>query len=280
MADLRTDWVDNIGMVVNAAFLDELDGAVNDNTHARVLNGSHSALPTAAASNSGGYYKCTDCDAEYKSDGTKWTKIRAGGFAIAALADPPSSSLTTTALGSATISSFLDGRQLTFVASNSSNVLGEFAALSPTSGYTATALVDANLQVSGAVVQVGIALYDSSSGKIVTFGPQWVNGTGWLLSADKFSSASSFSGHYSTTALGVTNPFTGVYQGWPKLLRFRDDSTNRYFEFSYDGISWFTGATAVSRTDFITPTHVGWFAIANTGTTIKATCRSLCVTSP
>jgi hypothetical protein len=78
------------------------------------------------------------------------------------------------------------------------------------------------------------------------------------LASSKFNSDLSFSADYFAVNLIPATPW----------LRIIDDNTNRICQVSGDGVSWVTFHT-VSRTDFLTPTQMGWrvnFAGSTAGT--------------
>ena len=242
---------------------------VNANTAARTMSGTRSALSALSAEDySGAHYFCTDCDAVYKSDGSAWTKIRTGGFGGTFLADPPSSGLTTSSLGSAAFSASLDGRLLTCPTAAGDNWRIEYKSLSPTSNYTATAYLD---PVSAPVANswfTGIVLVETSSGKLIHFGPG--SSSGFIAHASKWNSVTSFNAHYVASALSAVDSNREV----PRWLRITDNGTNRVFEYSYNSTDWITAHT-VGRTDFITPDAIGWGANNNCGSTVLLRCRSL-----
>ncbi|MCA7901942.1 hypothetical protein LGM39_21460 [Burkholderia cepacia] len=49
---------------------------------------------------------------------------------------------------------------------------------------------------------------------------------------------------------------------WPDWHRIRDDGTNRYYDVSPDGVTW-VNMYSFSRTTFLTPDQVGFFADPN-----------------
>ena len=268
MTPLPTNFANNVGMVVDADYLNDLGEAVN----AGVFSGTFASRPAAAAGNAGAHYFCTDCDAVYKSDGSAWTKIRCAGLGAPGLGDPPSSGLSTTTMGSATVSADLDGRVMVAPNASGDNWRVEYKALSPTSNYTARALFRPRLQ-SGTFCSGGLVLFESSSGKLISFNYNLVSGT-WTLVANKYTNATTFSAQYATTPMGILT--TGSdHSGYPPLLQIRDDGTNRHFEYSFTGEDWQELGSGVSRTDFLTPSHIGWGLNNNSGATARLRCRSL-----
>lgn len=240
------------------------------------IQGNYSSRPSASAVATGSMFFCTDSDAVYTSDGSNWTKIRAAGLYNSNLADPPTFTATTT-LGTSSIAADADGRVITAPTSGGAyDIRGEYLTLSPSSNYTATAHLDANL-TTGNITTIGIFLRESSSGKIVMCGPTHVNGSGWFYEVAKYSSESTYNSRYGTYAFTPVSLGNNIYTGWPKWLRIRDDGTYRYFEASLNGFDWFsiTSTTNISRTDYITPNQIGWFVQSSVSSyTVKGRLRS------
>lgn len=268
MADLATNWTDNIGMQVNAAYLNALDTAVNTNTHAKPIADLYANLPAAAASNTGALYFCTDTDRTYYSNGTAWTLMRMGGFSTTVMADPPSTGLTNTSLGSATFTAFRGDRVLTVPSASGDNVRAEYQSLASPTNFTATGYIDANAFTRANLFAAGIMLR-GSAGASVLVGPAYNTGvSGLMVAATKFNSDTSGAGYYGSAA-AVTLP------NW---FRIRNDGTNYYCEYSFDGnFNWtsvFTGALS------FTPTQIGWGASYSAGGTAVLRLRSFKITTP
>lgn len=245
---LATNWVDNIGMFVNAAYLNQLGTEVNADTYARPLADTFANRPAAAASNNGALYFCTDNGVLYRSNGSAWSAVSIG--VANGIAEPPTSGWTAVNAGSATSAADLGGRLMTIPSASGINWRLETRTLSPTSNYRFTVRLDAAFTPAG-TARAGIALRNSSSGSFVVCGLYW-DGTGHLqLYANKFNSATAFNSNYG----GIT--YADMLYGIPSWLRIRDDGTNRYFEYSYNGIDWINLYTS-TRTDFITPDQVAW----------------------
>lgn len=267
MTDIKTDFVDNVGQTVDAAYLNGLGGAVNANTNARPLVDAFANRPAAAATNSGALYFCTDCDAVYRSNGSAWSKIRIGAAAGPPMADPPSSGLTTTAMGSDAFSSDLDGRKLT-LATSGSGWRVEYKALTPTSNYTATAYIETTLGAN--LFTSGLVLLASNGTTLIVFGPSFDTNASVAVR--------------STTALNTvsSSPASIDARGLPKLpnwYRIRDDGTNNNFEYSTNGVDW-RSAYSASRTAILTPASIGWGGFNNSGSASAVVrLRSLVVAS-
>jgi hypothetical protein len=119
----------------------------------------------------------------------------------------------------------------------------------PTAPYVVTtAFVPALL--SNTVPTVGIALRQSSDGKIIVFGLVG-NGGSYLIQILKYTDASTYSGAaYLSTSFDAPGL---VY------FRFTDDNTNRICSYSTDGYN-FIQLHSVGRTDYMTPDNVGFMA--------------------
>lgn len=263
---IATNWVDGIGMEVDAEYLNSVGETVNDNTSARTLFGTFEDLPAASASNAGALYFCTNTDKVYRSDGTVWSLVRIGGFSTPTLADPPSTGLTNTALGTAAFTSFAGDRVLTVPSAAGDNLRGEYLNLASPTNFASTAYIEANAFARANLLASGLMLRDNA-GKSVLFGPTFNTGAGSLsVSAAKFNSDTAGAGYYNTPA-NIAN--------LPSWFRIRNDGTSFYLEYSYDGnFNWtqvFSGALG------FTPTKIGWGASYSAGGTAKLRLRSLTV---
>jgi hypothetical protein len=246
--------------------------AINANTHAQALSGARSALPTAASSNAGAHYFCTDCDAVYKSNGTAWSKIRVGSSGGSALADPPTSGWTAVnMLSGSSWAADLDG--MLFTAGAAQTSFGYQYRAYPASPFTLTIHVETIYQTYrglptaslGTSILTGMLVSDGT--KIILLGPMgvtagagapWNVGTGWYTGAQQFSNGSTYSGTYN----GEMVPLS--YLGdTPRWYRFIDDGTNRNLQYSFNGLEWIQIASE-SRTTFLTPTRIG-VGVTNTG---------------
>jgi len=245
MSAIPTNFVDNIGMFVNAAYLNNLGGVVNANTNAVPKSGAFSALP--AAGNAGLLYACTDVGLLLRDNGTSWDRVSGGP--LTGFTAPPSTGLSTVNLGTATFAANKDGRLLTQPSGSAESVAAEYSALSPASGYTATAYFESSFQPANSVYG-GIILLDASN-KMILFGPGYASSLGGaILLARKYTSPTAASANYLTPAASAIGSI-------PNWLRVRDDGTNRYFEYSFNGVDWVTAGSSL-RTDFLTPTSIGW----------------------
>lgn len=263
MTDLPTDWIDNIGMSEDAAFLNAVGAAVNENTHARPESGLFSALP--AAGNQDKLYYATDAGIVLQDNGTSWDVVGAGEPAFTA---PLTAGWSNTSLGSAVINADKGGRLLTAPSATNTPLI-EYRTLSPTSNYTFTARMDmaAKYVGIGGASYGGIFLRDSVSGNSVFFGYVFTLNHVYLLASRATTNirASDYE--------KIASPEPGI----PKWIRFRDDATNRYFEYSYNGLDWLELVSS-DRTNHITPDQYGWGGANNsTSNDINVRLRSLLI---
>ncbi len=104
----------------------------------------------------------------------------------------------------------------------------------------------------------GICWRESSSGKLAVLGT-YVNSTVHHINYGKWTNATTPGADY-TDSVGV-----GLCSV-PICLRLKDDGTNRSVWLSFDGINFEGVSAPTSRTDFLTPDEVGFFAEGyNTG---------------
>lgn len=241
---LKNDWA--TGNTVTAG---DMNGVANEilGINAR---GVYASLPTVG--HPGRTYFCTDNGNTYYDNGTTWDLISVAGTGISGV-EPPSASWTTTTLGSATFAADKGGRLLTDPSVSGWNLRAEYRTLTPTSNYTFTTYLD--LAAFGANTSIAGMVLRSSAGATITFGPSFDTATsaaGFTLRTTKWTNDGTPSANYVVQTQGQ---LTGA--GIPPWLRIRDDGTNRFFEYSYDGVTWAPHASH-GRTDFLTPTLIGW----------------------
>lgn len=229
-------------------------------------SGVYASLPTVG--HPGRMYFCTDNGNVYRDNGTTWDLAAIGGSGLAGV-EPPSASWSTTTLGSATVAANKGGRLFTVVSAAGTNMRVEYRTLSPASNYTATFYFEATFPLANQSV-VGIFLRNSTSGSLINFGPAYDTGTGAspYMQVSKWTNATTFSANYQVTSI----PTVFSINWW----RIRDDATNRYYEYSSNGMQWVTFYSG-GRTDFITPDQIGWGALNNSGTTAYLQMRSFSV---
>lgn len=268
---LATNWVDNIGMFVNAAYLNQLGGEVN----ARTLSDTLANRPAASASNSGALYVCSDSDAIYKSDGTKWTKLRIGGQTQAAIADPPTTGWTAVnMLTGWTWAADKDSMLLTAPSVGSAVNWGYQYRAYPTPPFTLTICLEQTVSATpGSTSEANAGLVISDGTKIIAFGPFVISSasapfgdTTAFATAIKYSSSTVYNSAYFATPAKILG-------GIPKWFRFTDNGTNIILEYSLNGADWITVVNE-SRTAFLTPTRIGIGANNYSGAKLISRLRS------
>lgn len=236
-------------------------------------SGTYASRPTVGKA--GRLYYATDTGNAYYDNGTTWLLVSLGATGAILGTEPPSASWTTTTLGSSTIAADKGGRLLTMVSAAGDNWRAEYRTLSPTSNYSLTAYLEHG-SVYADSSYAGIFLRLNSSGAFIVFGPDMVVTSSGAprLRAMKWTNATTFSADYGTPRFGYQLS-GGVI---PKWFRIRDNATNRFFEYSQNGIDWvlFT-TTSILRTDFITPDQVGWGGSNSSGSNGFVRLRSFVV---
>lgn len=237
------------------------------------LYGPYASRP--AASMAGRCYECTDNGNTYYDTGTTWLLVSVSGSGIKGVEPPAFTS--TTPLGSATITADKGTRLITTPGTGSGTTYAwrvEYQTLSPTSGYTCIGHVTMTTSYATASY-AGLVLYNSTSGSFITFGLSTDSSNGQAVRALKWTSPTAYSAEYGSAV--VLSQIPGGRM--PNWFRFREDGTNRYLEYSLDGVDWMTHSSA-SRTDFITPDRVGWGFNNSLSATYVSRLRSFAVTSP
>ena len=183
-----------------------------------------------------------------------------GGFGFDSPANriaPPSAGWT--ALGGASVVPTSDGsRVMTLAASAGDNWKIEYKTLNAAINYTAEAYIDTLFDTPALSLFAGIVVMDNA-GAFIEFGNTYEGGSpGQALKmvAIKWSGLTTYSADYFRRY--------SFHHGHYKWFRIRDDGTNRYYEASFDGITWMTMHSTL-RTDFITPTRIGYGINFNTG---------------
>lgn len=229
--------------------------------------GTYAARPSVSAVASGAIYMCNDIGDDYVSNGSAWKKLRINGMGNSLIAEPTTFTGSVTA-GGGTFASDKGCRTLTLPGTGTSHNF-EYQAI--TSNYTARAYIEYPKSANDENWNLGVVLYDSASGKNIIFGTTWNSG-GFYIGAEKWNNtAGSWNSGYTMVALNPTIP-TLYNVNW---LQIRDDGTNRYFEYSINGVDWVT-IQSVSRTDFCTPNYVGW-GMLSIAYPLTVRCRSFAV---
>ncbi|WP_373202691.1 DUF7257 domain-containing protein [Mycobacterium marinum] len=157
--------------------------------------------------------------------------------------------------GSSTFTTEADAMVLSSPSDVSSNYHLRVRTLSPASNYSIEFYLDMTaIDIgSGDAWAMGAVLRESSSGKFLAFEQIVSSGSfanGAVLRAGKWNGYTSFNSAYRSKYVQFLS------HGVPHLFRFRDDGTDRYFDFSYDGRTWLE-FHKVGRTDFCTPDQFG-----------------------
>lgn len=264
-----TNFVNNVGMVYDA---DAINGA-HASINAGVYSGPYASMPAAAAGYTGAHYFCTDTDSVYKCNGSAWTKVRMGSVPAGPPIADVSASLTALNIGSGSVASDRGDRLLTIPSVAGDNVRGEYGSLTPGSGYTLTACVDVTGVVASPIFMSGILLRDSG-GKLIIYGTALASGATQFQSyVFGFNSATSANAVISQTLI---RPFK---EQLPQWLRIREDSTIRYYEYTYDGLTWDLSFSH-AKTSFLTANGCGYGAYNTSGVTAKVRARSLVISNP
>lgn len=262
MADIATNWVDNIGMIEDAAYLNALGTAVNNSTHATALGGTLGSRPAAAAGNTGAFYFCTSNGVLYKSTGSAWVKHEIISEAPSAFGDVPTTGWTGVNMQTgASWAADNDAMLFTVPTIGSTDNFQYQYITYPTAPFTLTARLEVSFQtqtVPGSVAALfGICISDGT--KLIEVGPAFRNGTpatpwldsGWHLFPGSWTNLTTYSATYNSNAWPLA--FLGQI---PKWYRLADNATNRTWSYSFNGIDWVPIATE-SRTAFLTPTRIG-----------------------
>lgn len=223
---------------------------------------------TPAPGMKGRMYVSNDVGLIQRDNGTSWERIWGGPLGW--MTAPPSSSWSNPfTMGSATIAADKDARLLTIPSVAGDNWRVETRTLSPTSNYIARVYIEVTA-LSGNYLNSGIILRDSVGGKFVKLGINYDSTVGgFCLTCAKWNSGTSFSANYVGKSLADLG-------GLPQWLQFRDDGSNRYAEYSFNGVDWNTLHT-IGRTDFIgtAPNQFAWGASNSGGNTAYVRLRSI-----
>lgn len=271
---LPEDWVDNIGMVEDAEFLNKVGAAVNANTRARPLYGTYSSRPAANTATAGAPYFCTDNGVLYRSDGTNWVKVRIGGDSCDAMGDVPTTGWTPVGMpAGGSWSADKDDMVLTMPVQASWAY--QYRAY-PTPPFTLTARLDVAPGVAMGGSQTAYAgLVISDGTKLITLGPGWNNASGapWTYGRGIYATAAKWSTVTALSGALQTNYAAAFHLGiLPRWYRIIDDGTNRAVQW-HDGNDWYTYQSE-ARNTFLTATRIGIGAYNNGNETAQLRVRS------
>jgi hypothetical protein len=210
-----------------------------------ILTGSGVSRP--AAGTAGRLYKPTDGYYDSYDNGSSWDTY-VGGFKCS---NPPAADTFTAINGGAPTTLVVDGDSLLMTqmgTANGAQLSYAFVQAVPAAPYQLVVGIDLQCLWGDNYSGLGICLTNGTSN------PNWITfdftivSNAFNIEIVKFTSTNTYSAHYRP-AMGF--PRSPVY-----FLRFRDDSTTRYAEYSLDGRLWKL-IYSVGRTDFITPTYCG-----------------------
>lgn len=127
----------------------------------------------------------------------------------------------------------------------------------PSTPYVITCAVLWNHRPSTQYHACGLVFRESSSGKLhaLNIFDNSPSAVDIRFGSYKYSDPSTFSASY----LELVSP------GIPPFVRMADDGTNRSFSISFDGVN-FSQVDSRTRTDFLTPNQVGFFANSENAT--------------
>lgn len=214
--------------------------------------GLFAAAPTCDMSAMDTTYFATDAGLLGQCDGSTW-----GWFFGSFEAFPTSTSVSSIWYNqtSATIAATPDAAAvlLTGTAQGGANIQARLQTV-PSAPYTYVACGNAFIK-NASVGSVGVVITDgaTAANKAITVAIFQQSAALPVLAWAKYTNATSFSGTSYTT-----NNFP-ISQNGPLCFGITDDGVNRRAGWNLNG-RWYTGgAAAVSNTDFLTATHVGYF---------------------
>jgi hypothetical protein len=205
-----------------------------------------SGEPTAGTK--GRRYASGDCGREDRDNGTAWENVWIGPLTKATA--PPTSGWSWVNQGTASVAADADALLIT-APTSTRNWRLRARTLSPSSNYTAAAYISvAGVPPTGTNRwYTGIGLRNSTSGSFITFGPSLyaASSIGAQLTIYRWTNATTFSASSFEIAASALHGGSLINQ-----LRIKDDGTNRYFDYTPDGVDWIN-VFSEGRTAFITP---------------------------
>ena len=145
--------------------------------------------------------------------------------------------------------SFTNGSVVFTQTGNGGNVWQLITQTVPTAPYTCACACRPNLHV-GNYYNAGIIIYDTGSGKLISFGPGF--STNAVVAVQRFTDFTTFASNQFTDNAS-SYPFGGFT---PIYYAVNDDGTNFNFQVSPDNCSWRT-VYSEARTAYLTPTSIG-----------------------
>jgi len=217
-----------------------------------ITQGTCASIPSET---DGAYYQATDAPYHFIGASGAWVAFTSIGLVTPPVSGTPNFAWANQ--GSAAVSNTHCGEIMTAPVSSGDQLRIRYIA-APMTPYSITLVASAG-EVGAQYVNAGLCFYNSSSGKVVTFGnsSNLTAGIVQNLVVQTWNSVSSINSA-STTVI----PFTfGAFT----VLKVRDDGTNFTFSASSDGIN-FIQFYQVADTNFLTPQSVGYFIDVNNAT--------------
>lgn len=212
--------------------------------------GTYASLP-ASGSKPGDLYIPTDSFYDFlRWNGSSWDHFRGGR-----LMTPPVNVSYSWDNQSATTVSTTNGGVVLFQTPGTSGLHVRYKT-APATPYTIYTAFLPHYSAS-ANSQVGLC-FRSSGGAIANCGVTY-NGS-WNVVVSKWTTTSVFSASYASVSI-----YPSLVHGPVVWMALKDDGTNRSFLYSGNGVNWSTINSQV-RTDFLTPTQVGFYCGDNNST--------------
>ncbi|CAB4142863.1 hypothetical protein UFOVP434_45 [uncultured Caudovirales phage] len=219
------------------------------------LVGLYSALP--AAGETGRIYYPTDRIYTYRDNGTSWDAF----YLNRPVTPPPSESTFGTWInqGSATATDVGGTIVLDLPTSASNNLRGKVKA------YSAPKTIEMGYLYQGNITNFfsGGIMIGSAGATLLQVGTATSSGN-ITVGSSKYNSPTSYNSGYAIT------PYTW-FPMYPYYVLYQDDGVNRITSMSFDGGVTYTQVHSVVRTDFLTPTTVGFgFETINSGSKTRS----------
>lgn len=222
------------------------------------------ASKPSAATGSGKLFLPTDGPAVEYSDGSTWFQYGP----IFPFTRPPLAA-SWTGVGISGSTTLTDSNAGVYLTTPSSTGTYRFAEINyPTAPWTITACFVHSCGLTNNARIPALIMYDGT--KVQSFG--LASDTAVMnLNVSNFTTVTAFS----------TNPLLNRFSWTGPLiwLRMQDDNTNRNYYYSVDGVNWILAYT-IGRTNFLTPTKVGWGLYDQGGLPLGLTLLSWLQTSP
>lgn len=209
--------------------------------------GTFASLPSSPLE--GFVYYPTDCIGMYRYNGTSWDKF-VNGIKVT---QPVAANFSWT---NQSITTLVDQGALNIEKAGSSGGssvfdISMFIKATPSSPFTAQ-LGNIFTHHFQGYCEGGICLYESSSGKIITFGTSETD----QMTIAKWSDKNTYSGHYMMRDFNV-----GSYL---RFMQIYDDGTNYNFSISHDAQMW-TQVFSIAKNDFFATAadHIGPYVYNN-----------------